>query len=125
MLDNPAFLPADHPCAPEVRDLNAAFMAAHHERIARAVERFLASGQDPTQFALVIDVPPKGLLPPGRVQIHAVARAILRAGVEQEFAPMCDVIEHQAPPEGSMWLLLRMPGHASIGCVSALPRAEA
>jgi hypothetical protein len=54
MFDNPAFLPADHPRVPEVRDLDAAFMAVHHDRITRAVECFLASGRDPTQFALVI-----------------------------------------------------------------------
>lgn len=125
MLDNPAFLPADHPSAPEVRDLNAAFIAAHHDRIARAVERFRESGQDPARFALVIDVPPKGLLPPGRVQIRAVARAFVRADVEQEFAPMCDVIEHQAPPKGSMWLLLKMPDHATFGSFSASSRAQA
>jgi hypothetical protein len=125
MFDNPAFLPADHPRVPEVRDLDAAFMAVHHDRITRAVECFLASGRDPTQFALVIDVPPKGLVPPGRVQIHAVARAFVRAGVEQEFAPMCDVIEHQAPLEGSMWLLLKMPDHATVGSVCASSRAQA
>lgn len=125
MPDNPAFLPADYPRAPEVHELDTTFLTAHHARIVQAIERFVASGHDPTQFALVIEVPPKDRLPPGRVQIHAVSRAIVRNGVEPEFAPMCDVVEQQSPPEGSMWLLLRMSGHTTIGHVSALPKAKA